>query len=455
MRYYPIGNGTVSARIPKEFAALMESLQCVGADTDGLLALNTDEWKRLLDIADVAHLTLPLAQRLNPAFPEWVIERLSRNVRDNARRFERVYAAYREAAEALEKAGVPHIVLKGFTHVPEFVADPRMRMQSDIDIYCPPDTIEAGHEALKSLGYLPKLDVDYRWADHSPTMVRPGTWKWRGNSFDPEMPCSIELHFCLWNEKTSFMSVPEVEGFWKRRTEDKFGSFSWSSLQDVDKFAYLALHILRGIIAGDWVVHHVYELASFLQRRSRDVEFWNQWLITHSAQFRRVQAIGFWLARSWFSCQLPDSVAEVIEAIPAAQHEWLRRCGGTSLEGMFCMKREGRLLHFLLTGRGPARLVVLRRAFLPMSISGPKRAIVHFDRRAPRNSRETSVRGTYLRYLSSRFFAYLRSDIELLWHSTSMWLAGRKLSREFWTFLCACFFLIWACPSTISFSISF
>ena len=31
MRPYPIGNGTLSPRIPREFAALMDALQCEGA----------------------------------------------------------------------------------------------------------------------------------------------------------------------------------------------------------------------------------------------------------------------------------------------------------------------------------------------------------------------------------------------------------------------------------------
>ena len=39
MRPYPIGNGTVSPRIPREVAALLDALQLEGSNTDALLVL--------------------------------------------------------------------------------------------------------------------------------------------------------------------------------------------------------------------------------------------------------------------------------------------------------------------------------------------------------------------------------------------------------------------------------
>src|SRR6201997_4385007 len=113
MRPYPIGDGTVSPRVPKEFAALIDALQLEGSNTDALLALDDAEWLRLLEFCDLSHLTLALSQLdLNRA-PQWVLSRLEENVRDNARRFEHVRAVYIEAAAVLRQAGVPHVVLKG------------------------------------------------------------------------------------------------------------------------------------------------------------------------------------------------------------------------------------------------------------------------------------------------------------------------------------------------------
>ena len=52
---------------------------------------------------------------------------------------------------------------------------------------------------------------------------------------------------------------------------------AFAGLSDGDHLAYLALHILRNILAGDWVIHHVYELAKFLHNHAEDQEFWQCW----------------------------------------------------------------------------------------------------------------------------------------------------------------------------------
>src|SRR6516162_705861 len=114
MRSYPIGNGSLSPRVPREFAALMEALQFEGANTDALSALGDAEWRRLLEFCDLAHLSLSLAQLDLTNIPQWVAHRLDQNVSDNARRFEFVRETYAEAAAALTRAGVSHLVLKGF-----------------------------------------------------------------------------------------------------------------------------------------------------------------------------------------------------------------------------------------------------------------------------------------------------------------------------------------------------
>jgi len=173
MRPYPIGNGSVSPRIPREVAALLDALQLEGAHTDALLALDDSEWLRLLDFCDVAHLALQLSQSNLKGAPDWVVRRLEQNVSDNARRFERLKAVYLEAGAALSRAAVPYMVLKGFTQAPDYVSDPRLRMQSDIDIYSPAEDVEKAQSTLMKIGYLPTEEPD-PCADHLPALSRLG-----------------------------------------------------------------------------------------------------------------------------------------------------------------------------------------------------------------------------------------------------------------------------------------
>jgi hypothetical protein len=439
MRPYPIGNGTVSPRIPHEFAALMDALQLEGSNTDALLALDDSDWRRLVEFCDLAHLTLPLCQVRLAGIPEWVVRRLDENVADNAQRFERVRTAYIEAAEAMRRAGVAHLVLKGFTQAPDYVKDPRLRMQSDIDIYCPQHQIETAHAALTKLGYQPAGGQDYSRADHLPTLSRPGNWKWRGNPYDPDMPPSIELHFCMWNEKVSLIDFPEVAGFWDRRVVRRLAGLEFCALSAVDQLGYFALHILRGVLSGDWVVHHVHELATFLHNRGRDVEFWSEWNDTHSACLRKIEAIAFCLARNWFSCALPDTARVEIDGLPETQKSWLDRFGGAPLEVMFRRNKDGRLLQLLLADSRKTRRSVLRRAIIPARVAGPNDSVVRIRYRRASVSAGTSRSISYLVYLADRFVANAIANVSFLFHGLTLWLSTRAITHQFWLFLGASF----------------
>ena len=453
MRPYPIGNGTVSPRIPREFAALLEALQLEGANTEALLGCDEEEWKRLLDFCDLAHLALPLSQVNAIGFPQWVTRRLAKNVADSAQRFERVKAVYAEAAQALGRAGASHVVVKGFAQVPEYVAEGRLRSQSDIDIYCPPDHIAKARAALIDIGYREDGVADIH-ADHLPGFSRKGAWKWKGNAYDPQMPPGIELHFCLWNAGVSHIEVPEVERFWDRRVGRRLGKIEFCALHPVDQFGYLALHILRDVLSGEWVVHHVLELATFLHHRTRDVEFWSQWHEMHSVSLRRLESIAFSLARSWFSCTLPEVVRVEVDRLPPGQQQWLHRFGGAPLEVMFRHNKDGRLLQLLLTRSRTSRQWVVRKTIFPARVPGPDSPVVRIRYRRAIEATGNSRRWLYAKFLATKTVANIRADLAFLLHGVRLWFSTRALSSQFWAFLGVCFFLTSASPFTFSSSIS-
>jgi hypothetical protein len=451
MQPYPIGNGTLTPRVPREFAALMDALQLKGANTDALLRLGNEEWERLMDLCDVAHLALALAQVVPTGFPAWVVQRLKQNVADNALRFERVRDSYKEAASALKRARVDHLVLKGFTQSPEYVRDPRFRMQSDLDLFCPRDQIPRAEAALEGIGYMAVDGSESKLADHVATMARPGNWEWKGNMYDPEMPVSIDLHFCLWNDSAWLIELPEVNLFWKQHVIRRFDSFSFPALHAVDQLGYFALHILRGVFTGDWIVHHVRELAAFLHSHVEDGRLWAQWETTHSNHQRSMEAISFSLAEKWFSCNLPATVRKQIDSMPAPQKSWIERFGDSSLEVMFRRIKDGKLLHLLLTHSWAARQEVLRRAIIPAAISAPNTPAVRIKNRQAKEQSGMGRFFDYPVYICNRLFSHASATSIFLLHGTSLWLSQRTLRLQFWLFLSASFFLSRACLP-ISFS---
>jgi len=446
MTLHTIATGMPALQIPREVTALIAALQLREPDTTPLQRLDDHEWASLLTFCDLAHLTLPLAQLPGSGFPSWVAERLRTNVADNTLRFDRMKATYKEAAESLNKAGVDHIMIKGFTQAPDYVKDPRFRAQSDIDLYCPPEMIESARTALQSIGYKSDERFDYRRADHVPTMVRLGNWQWRGNPFDPEMPLSLELHFCLWNQAVSLFPIPEVDGFWERRTTRIIDGLSFSCLSPVDHLGYLTLHILRNnLLARDWVLHHVRELANFLHSRANDDAFWKIWSDTHSPSLRSFEAIAFYYARAWFGCDLHQLAENEIASLSSMRQRWLHRFTGSTLESMFHQNKDSVWLHLSFLTSPGTKIALLKRVFVPSHISSINSPAVKFENRRSRTSNTTNPYKRYTTYLLSRIVSYTYLNVTTLLRGLRWRLSYHPLVRQFWIFLAAPFFLTWAC----------
>lgn len=372
MQTQAIGNGLLRARIPAPFAAVMRALQLHGADMTGLCSLRDDEWRELLPMMDRAQLTLPLAQRVLSGLPSWVGEHLARSLADTARHWQVVRAAYREAAATLDANGVKHLVLKGFTQAPDFVPRPELRWQGDIDFYVPRDHIPAAVRALQEIGYTScHAEEEYRFADHVPTLVRFGAWKWTGNLYDPEVPPAVEVHFCLWNDLVSSIAIQEVKEFWDRRRFRSLEDLTFPALHPVDHVGYFALHILRNVFGAEPPVHHVRGLAIFLDRRAFDDGFWKEWKLMHSPRLRSMQAIAFSLAAAWFSCNQHSAVKAEIDSLSPALRAWIETCGCAPLESLFRRTRHGRLLQSLLAETPKARRKIVAMALAPGHIAGP------------------------------------------------------------------------------------
>jgi hypothetical protein len=416
-------------RIPPEVKALFIALQLGEPDTTFLERLSDEEWTNLFTFTKIANLTLPLALLPMEGFPNWVAERLRTNLADNAIRFDRVKATYREAAEALERAGIEYIVIKGFTQSPDYVADPRLRLQNDIDIFCPPESIEAAHEALTAIGYEPSsVSISYAMADHKATLVRNGGWEWRGNSFDPEMPLSMELHFCLWNQRVSQIGIPEVELFWKRRTRREVDGLSFPCLSPADHFGHITLHILRNLFLRDWIVHHVRELAVFLHSHADDDIFWRLWVETHSPSLRTFEAIAIYYARAWFGCRLHPLAALEIDRLSPTRRSWLERFSGSAIEDMFERNKDSLWLQLTFLSSTREKWKVFKRALVPgyiLSINSPCIQLRN-KRLLPSNGK--GLWRQYVAYLISRSADYVRADCATLWRGLRWRLSGNLLT---------------------------
>lgn len=322
-------------KAPQYFLALLEALQFQSANLEPLRQLEPIEWEELLSFSDRARFTLLLSQLPPDVLPGRVASRIQENVYDNTRRIERIKALYKDVEYALRKVNAEHIVIKGFTHYPHCTKNPNLRMQSNIDLFCPPHTILQARDALLKLGYEAKPLPKNSPVDHFPRMVRSTGWQWRGNAFDPEMPPGIELHYCLWNENATGFAIPEIDAFWHRRVIRDVGGFAFPALDPVDQIGFCSLHLLRGLFGAEWIIHDAYEVAYFLNAYAHDHGLWTVWQESHSDSLRSLEAISFCLARTWFGCNISPQVDDQILALPSGVQRWLAGIPSSPLEAMF------------------------------------------------------------------------------------------------------------------------
>jgi predicted MFS family arabinose efflux permease len=432
-------SGMSAERIPREVVALLKGLQLTEPDLEPLKKLSSDEWHSLLDFCDLSHLTLPLAQLPMEGMPWWVVDRLRSNLADNAKRFERLKETYREIAEALDRFGVEYIVIKGFTQAPDYVPSPGFRLQSDFDLFCQPTQIGVAQAALESIGYIPVRSKQDRRADHVPPLVRPGKWMWKGNPFDADMPPGIDLHFCLWNESAALFSVP-IGDFWDRRVLRSVEGLDFPALHPVDHLGYLSLHILRNILRGDWIVHLVRELASFLHAHAHDNAFWANWSEMHDDSLRSFEAIAFYYARAWFGCAVHSHVENAIADLHPTQFHWLRRVCGTGLENMFRRNKDSVWLHMTFLTSTRKKWTILTRTFIPTRISSISSPAVVARNKSGVPSKSKYRLRPYIGYLMSRSSSHVRANLTALCRALYWRLSRHRLSPQFWIFLAASFF---------------
>jgi hypothetical protein len=430
-------------KIPLSVAALLQALRFRDPQTAALAALQDAQWKELLSFCDLMHLTLPLGRTCAAAIPDWVSARIERNFADNDQHFERVKSSYSEMAQALNDRGVECLVIKGFAQYPDFVEDPRLRPQSDVDLYCPRESIfqardtllQLGYEendTLARLGYDPELDPEQLPTDHLPSMSRKTNWQWKGNFFDPEIPVGVELHFRFWNEHSMRLSPPGLDQFWTRRINRSLDEITFSGLSPVDNLAYISLHFLSDVQTGAWIIKYARELAGFLHRHATDRSFWDRWQEMHHDRLRALEAIAFRLAIELFPCDVSDHAAAEMDRLPLHIKEWFQRFAYSPLERAFRPNKDALWLHVAMLESRWDQLAVVRRTLIPPLVPPIDFPGQNTNRQGqPRKFWPSQRYARYGFYIALRVAHHGRAIVSALWHGLCWWLGSKDPGKDF------------------------
>jgi predicted MFS family arabinose efflux permease len=416
---------------------MLAALQFQHPQGQPLQSMTNSEWHDLFCRWEISRLLIPLRQTCGDMLPEWVRSRIDQNLADNRERFERIKQAYSDFALASEERGAEHVVIKGFAQCPDFVEHPRLRLQSDIDLYCPPESISKALDALRDLGYQPD---DRGSADHLPAMIPPTPWTWRGNPYDPAIPVSFELHFCFWNERFSKLRPKGLDQFWLRRVERWLDGMHFPALAPVDNVAYSALNLLRDTLSNAMTPHLVYELARFLDTNAGNESLWEAWQELHDDSLRRLEALSFRLASHCFGCRLAEPVRRQIDDQPAAVKQWFQQFADSPLAASFHPNKDALWLHMsMLESSRDKRAVLLRRLF-PTQL--PPLQARHIQKTAgPEKTSGGTVRKwrRYVAHMGGRTVYHLGILPRTVWHGVRWRCSRAELGRDFLTFLAVSF----------------
>jgi hypothetical protein len=404
---------TTIRHIPVYAQAVFDALHFSTPRYGALDGLTDDQWRQLIEFCHRTQLAIPFALHCLHRMPSWVADCFNQDLANNAERWRRLKVLHREVTSAFQGAGFEFVTLKGFTHAPGFVADPRFRVQYDLDLLLPRDRVRAAYDFALGLGYEPLSAADRHPVDHLPTLIRKSGWEWRGDYFDPDHPPALELHFRLWDAEMEGFAVPGVEEFWDRRERRTIEDVEFTSLSAIDLPGYASAHALRHLLRGDARPSHIYEIAYFLQHNS-NAGFWRAWRETHDEPLRRVEAICFAIAHAWFGCLLPAIAQELVQQLLEPVRGWLAAHAHTPGRSLFRPTKDELWLHLSLLDPGHSRFRIFRRRLLPLQLPGPVDG-VHL----PDGAIDWRIRlrraWRYSLFLTSRIWRHARALVPTLW----------------------------------------
>jgi hypothetical protein len=142
----------------------------------------------------------------------------------------------RELFDALTRAGIVTMALKGVSLAERLYPEPGLREMSDIDILVPDDAVSQAEVVLTRLGYRPQGDAAVREAfrrhhHHAVPYVHV------------ETGAMVELHWALTRPGGPY--AMDVAAVWERAIEDWVAGAQTRRMDVIDELAYLAAHFLN------------------------------------------------------------------------------------------------------------------------------------------------------------------------------------------------------------------
>jgi hypothetical protein len=329
--------------------------------------LSEREWKGLLRWLDFSGLALYFFDRMAELelcdwLPDFVSERLRRNLADNAERTRGMFAESAAIQQEFQRARLSYAALKGLSLWPYAVPKPELRSQFDLDFLVAKQSAPEARRILESRGYRLYAVSGRSW--EFKLNERPGVSL--RDLYKPMPSHAVELHI-----------EPEAAGGLTILQRVEFRAIcgiAMPVLAPVDLFLGQALHVYKHLSGEFSRASHLLEFRHHVLTRHDDNVFWSS--LRAAAESSQRAALGLGVVTLLTTRVMGDFAPEsltgwTLSRLPAPAQLWVEMYGSRAVFGTF----PGTKLYLLLQREmEPAGMRAKRsplKALLPSRLPPP------------------------------------------------------------------------------------
>lgn len=289
------------------------------------------DWQGALRWLHTGGLALYFRHRLKELGAEGVLPsevrvRLLRNHTTHCRRVAAMRNEFDQLNRCFAEAGIRFAALKGFSMIPDYCPDATLRTQYDFDYLVAPESKAQAEEALRAASYVGSSGDDAGRLVFFRSNRPPRIPAHDDELYSPDLPLRVEVHTRLWEPGPEAIRVPGLDDALGRVQIREWQGLSFPALADEDALAFQVVHALRHIFENWCRLSILLEIATFLERRSKDEGFWERF--RHRAGscpgFPKAAAVVFSLSAGLFRAQFAPSLREWVELnLSASLARWV------------------------------------------------------------------------------------------------------------------------------------
>jgi hypothetical protein len=346
----------MNLKVAQEIVGTLQMGKLPGDCRDHLARIRPGQWEGTLSWLRRSGLALYWWSRIRSgqaesAVPESIRGSLNADLKENRARLYAMAEEFQTLLKLIEAAGIPYVVLKGFTLTPEYCPDPALRSQYDFDFLIDAGSVSRIDEVLRQADFIQKprrSSCDPMAYFHS--LRRPAMPKNLDKIFSPGLHRTVEVHTCLWESDADKIRFTLPEDCLTRAVLKTWNGITFLSLAPEDALTHQVLHTFRHILNNQCRLSHLFELAMFLNQIAGGDPIWPafQSLIRRDDGLMEASGIVFSLACGLFQPTVPgEARAFTVDTLTSASTFWVHRYGIKSALSNFGASKSSLYLHSL------------------------------------------------------------------------------------------------------------